>query len=178
MTLHPEKVQPFAEVKSTISTQLTQQKQEKYFSEWVTGFQSKWTSRSHCASGYLIEQCANYKGSGHPSTASDACYEAESESAADRMPGAGDPEHPGRARLGDASPNQKANAWSSARTRNDKRQSRRQSRNRSVRKSGRGSCAGAAGGAEPSSPETEAAVKAAEEAAAKAAAEAGSKGGE
>jgi parvulin-like peptidyl-prolyl isomerase len=74
--LHPEKVQPFSEVKSTISTQLTQQNQEKYFSEWVKGFQSKWTSRSHCASGFVIEQCANYRGTGHPSTASEACYEA------------------------------------------------------------------------------------------------------
>jgi parvulin-like peptidyl-prolyl isomerase len=76
VTLHPEKVQPFAEVKSTISTQLTQQKQEKYFSEWVKGFQSKWTTRSHCAAGFLIEQCANYKGTGHPSTALESCYEA------------------------------------------------------------------------------------------------------
>jgi parvulin-like peptidyl-prolyl isomerase len=74
--LHPEKVQPLAEVKTTISTQLTTQKQEKYFSEWVTGFQSKWTARSQCASGFLVEQCANYKGTGHPSTASAACYEA------------------------------------------------------------------------------------------------------
>jgi parvulin-like peptidyl-prolyl isomerase len=77
VTLHPEKVQPFAEVKTTIGTTLNQQAEEKYFSEWVKGFQSKWTARSHCASGFVIEQCANYKGSGHPSTASAACYEAE-----------------------------------------------------------------------------------------------------
>ncbi|HEX4752277.1 MAG TPA: peptidyl-prolyl cis-trans isomerase [Solirubrobacterales bacterium] len=84
--LHPEKTQPFAEVKSTISTTLTQQKQEKYFSTWVTGFQSKWSSRSQCASGFVVEQCANYKSSGRPSTASPACYEAEPKKPATECP--------------------------------------------------------------------------------------------
>jgi foldase protein PrsA len=64
--LHPEKVQPFSEVKTTISTTLGQENEQKYFSEWVTGFQSKWSSRTQCASGFLIEQCGNYKGTGHP----------------------------------------------------------------------------------------------------------------
>jgi peptidyl-prolyl cis-trans isomerase C len=79
VALHPEKVQPFAEVKSTISTQLTQQKQEKYFSEWVKGFQSKWTSRSHCAAGYTIEQCANFPASealAKTRESHKSCYEA------------------------------------------------------------------------------------------------------
>jgi parvulin-like peptidyl-prolyl isomerase len=75
--LHPEKVQPFAEVKATIGTQLTQEKEQKYFEEWVKGFQSKWSSRSQCASGFVIEQCGNYKASAHPSTAAASCYEAE-----------------------------------------------------------------------------------------------------
>jgi parvulin-like peptidyl-prolyl isomerase len=74
--LHPEKVQPFSEVKSTITTQLGQEREQKYFSEWVQGFQAKWRSRSYCASGFTIEQCANYRGTGHPATASAECYEA------------------------------------------------------------------------------------------------------
>jgi parvulin-like peptidyl-prolyl isomerase len=84
--LHPEKVQPFPEVKATIETTLATQKQEKYFSTWVTGFQSKWSSRSQCASGFVIEQCANYKGSGHPATASAACYEANPKTPATECP--------------------------------------------------------------------------------------------
>ncbi len=77
VTLHPEKVQPFAEVKTTISTQLTQEKEQTYFQNWVKeNFEPKWRARTHCASGFVTEQCANYKGSGHPSTASEACYEA------------------------------------------------------------------------------------------------------
>ncbi len=75
--LHPEKVQPFSEVKSTISTTLTQEKEQKYFSEWVANeFQAKWTQRTHCASGFLVEQCGNYKGTGHPASAAENCYEA------------------------------------------------------------------------------------------------------
>lgn len=74
--LNPEKVQTLAEVKSQISTQLTQQAQQEFFSEFVAGYQSKWTSRTFCASGYVTERCANYVGSGHPASAPPACYEA------------------------------------------------------------------------------------------------------
>jgi len=76
VTLHPEKTQPFAEVKSTINTQLTEEKSQKYFSEWVVGFQQTWTQRSHCASGFVIESCANYKSNGHPAANPASCYEA------------------------------------------------------------------------------------------------------
>lgn len=84
--LNPEKVKSLGEVKSQISTTLTQQKQQEFFSEFVTGFQSKWESRTFCASGYVIERCANYVGSGHPSTASPACYEANPKTPATECP--------------------------------------------------------------------------------------------
>jgi parvulin-like peptidyl-prolyl isomerase len=84
--LHPEAVQPFSEVKSTISTQLNQEKEQAYFSEWIKDFQTKWTSRSRCASGFTVEQCANYLGTGHPATASEACYEANPKTPAKECP--------------------------------------------------------------------------------------------
>jgi len=75
--VHPESVQPFAEVKTTISTQLTQEAEQTYFTEWVTNdYQQKWSARTTCASGFMIENCGNYKGSGHPATAAASCYEA------------------------------------------------------------------------------------------------------
>jgi foldase protein PrsA len=74
--LNPEKVKPLSEVKSQISTTLTQQKQQEFFSEFVSSYQAKWTSRSFCAAGFEVEQCANFRGSGHPSTAAPSCYEA------------------------------------------------------------------------------------------------------
>lgn len=73
----PEKVQELKEVKSQISTQLTQQAQQTSFSEFVSAYQNKWTSRTFCAEGFVIERCANYVSPGHPSTAPPACYEAD-----------------------------------------------------------------------------------------------------
>lgn len=74
--LNPEKIQTLGEARSTIATQLQTQAQEKFFEDFVTDFQGKWESRTFCASGFEIERCANYVGSGHPSGASPACYEA------------------------------------------------------------------------------------------------------
>ncbi len=74
--LNPEKVQTLDEVRSQISAQLAQQTQQTFFSEFVTQYQSKWTSRTFCASGFVIERCANYVGSGHPASAPPGCYEA------------------------------------------------------------------------------------------------------
>ncbi len=99
--VHPESVQPFSEVKTTISTTLTQEKEQAYFTEWVSGFQSTWTSRTHCASGFVIESCANFKASAHPAGCGSLLLRSESEEAADQMPGTGDREPARRARLGD-----------------------------------------------------------------------------
>jgi parvulin-like peptidyl-prolyl isomerase len=72
-----EKVQTLKEVKAQISSQLTQQAQQSSFSEFVSAYQSKWTSRTFCAEGFEIERCANYVSSGHPASAPPACYEAD-----------------------------------------------------------------------------------------------------
>lgn len=84
--LNPEKVKTLAEVKSQISTQLTEQNQQTYFGEWVKDFESKWRSRTYCASGFAIPNCANYKGSGHPASAPEACYEANPKTPATDCP--------------------------------------------------------------------------------------------
>jgi parvulin-like peptidyl-prolyl isomerase len=74
--LTPEKVQTLDEVKTQIKSQLAQTLAQEVFSTFVAGYQSKWQSRTFCASNFVIERCANYVGSGHPSTAPAACYEA------------------------------------------------------------------------------------------------------
>jgi parvulin-like peptidyl-prolyl isomerase len=84
--LHPEKVQSFEEVKTTIEGTQKAEKESKYFEEWVAGFQSKWITRSFCASGYVMESCANYKGTGHPAEAPAACYEANPKKPAKECP--------------------------------------------------------------------------------------------
>jgi foldase protein PrsA len=72
----PEKVQTLAEVQSQIKSQLEQQAQQEVFTEFLADYNSKWQSRTFCASGYTISRCANYKGTGHPESAPPACYEA------------------------------------------------------------------------------------------------------
>jgi parvulin-like peptidyl-prolyl isomerase len=71
--LNAEKVQTLEEVESTIANELKQRVQEKFFETFVTDYQSKWESRTFCASGFEIERCSNYVGK---PTGSPACYEA------------------------------------------------------------------------------------------------------
>lgn len=75
--LNAAKVKKLAEVSAEIKTQLTQTLAQEVFSEFVAEYQSKWQARTFCASGFVIERCANYKGDGHPSSAPAACYEAD-----------------------------------------------------------------------------------------------------
>jgi parvulin-like peptidyl-prolyl isomerase len=88
--LHPEKVQPFSEVKSTITTQLTEEGSQKYFTEWVAvNFQQKWTQRTTCASGYQIESCSNFPASERLAKSREqykSCYEANPKTPAKECP--------------------------------------------------------------------------------------------
>ncbi len=86
--LNPASVKTLAQVRSQISAQLTEQKQQEFLTEWIAGFEAKWTGRTYCASDLqgVISKCANYKGSGHPSTAPEACYEANPKTPATECP--------------------------------------------------------------------------------------------
>lgn len=84
--LNPEKVQGLPEVRQQISSTLTQQNQEEAFSEFVAGYQSKWISRTFCASDFLVQNCSNYVSDGHPESAVPACYEANPKVAATECP--------------------------------------------------------------------------------------------
>jgi foldase protein PrsA len=165
--LHPESVQPLAEVKTTISTQLTQEKEQSFFNEWVAGFQAKWRARSYCASDYLIEQCANFKGSGHPSTAPASCYEAHPKKAPTGCPAPvvqNTPAVPGTVSLAEPKGEQLV----------------QRPLPEATAKKGKKAAAGAAegaAGAEEHSPEEQAELEAAEKAAAEAAAKEASKSG-
>lgn len=84
--LNPAKVKSLPEVKAQIEETLKAEKQKEFFSEFITGYQSKWQSRTYCADGYVVEQCANYISSGHPKNAAPACYEANPTSPAKECP--------------------------------------------------------------------------------------------
>lgn len=84
--LTDEKEQSLGEVRSQISSTLQQTKQEAFFERFVANYQSKWESRTICASGFEVERCSNFKGDGHPSTANPACYEADPKTPATECP--------------------------------------------------------------------------------------------
>ena len=84
--LNPEKVQSLAEAKGQITSTLGQEKQQEYFSEFVTNWQTKWQQRTFCAEDFLVEGCANFVGDGRPANAPPACYEADPETPATQCP--------------------------------------------------------------------------------------------
>lgn len=73
----PESAQELKAVESQIQSTLTQRLEREYFASFVAQFQAEWTSRTFCASDYLVERCANFKSDGRPASAPPACYEAD-----------------------------------------------------------------------------------------------------
>jgi parvulin-like peptidyl-prolyl isomerase len=74
--LHGAEQKKLKEAEAEIKATLGQEKQQTYFSEFVAEYESTWHSRTLCADGFVIESCANFRGSGHPATAQASCYEA------------------------------------------------------------------------------------------------------
>jgi parvulin-like peptidyl-prolyl isomerase len=84
--LNPAKVKTLAEVKAQIEETLKSEKQQKYLGEFAKEFESRWNSRTYCASGYEVAKCANFTSSGHPANAAPACYEANPKTPATECP--------------------------------------------------------------------------------------------
>lgn len=72
----PESVQELKAVESQIKSTLAERDQQEYFTGFLSTFSNEWTSRTFCASGYVVEHCSNFKKGAHPATAPAACYEA------------------------------------------------------------------------------------------------------
>jgi parvulin-like peptidyl-prolyl isomerase len=76
-SINPESIEDLESVESTIESQLSEQIGQEDFDAFVADFEVKWRSRTFCAEGFVVEQCANSTLSGHPDTAPSACYEAD-----------------------------------------------------------------------------------------------------
>jgi foldase protein PrsA len=87
-TIQQEKTSSLDEVKSQISTQLSEQASQQQLARFLRNFNSTWTSRTFCADQFAksVEQCSNFEGSGHPSEADPACYEADPKKEAESCP--------------------------------------------------------------------------------------------
>ncbi len=57
----PSSQQTLAQVQSSVQQQLTAQKQQKALSAFVAGFRKKWTARTECRTGYVMQDCKSYK---------------------------------------------------------------------------------------------------------------------
>jgi parvulin-like peptidyl-prolyl isomerase len=84
--LNPAKVKALPEVKAQIEETLKGEKQQEFFAEFVSDYQTTWQSRTFCADGYVIERCANFTGDGRPANAPPACYEADPKTPATECP--------------------------------------------------------------------------------------------
>ncbi len=62
----PESVTPLSKVQSQIQQQLAQGLQQEKVSQVQASITAKWTSRTFCADGYVVQQCSNFT---PPSTA-------------------------------------------------------------------------------------------------------------
>lgn len=83
----PAKPKPLKEVEAEIVSTLEQDGQQEFFGEFVTDYEGRWGSRTFCADGYaVIDDCSNFKPSGHPENAPAACYEEDPETPASECP--------------------------------------------------------------------------------------------
>jgi foldase protein PrsA len=56
----PASTTPLSQVSSQIKQQLSQGLQQEAATDFQTKFVDKWTQRSFCASGYVVDRCANF----------------------------------------------------------------------------------------------------------------------
>ena len=82
LEVNPEEVAPLSEVRGQIEQQLVPTLEQQALTSFIEDYNSKWTSRTVCAEGYVVARCSNYKGDGRNPAADPACYgEADPEGA-------------------------------------------------------------------------------------------------
>jgi foldase protein PrsA len=59
--IHAPSQQSLSQVKSTIKQQLVSQGQQGALSKFVKEFQKKWKSKTECRTGYVVQDCSQYK---------------------------------------------------------------------------------------------------------------------
>ncbi len=58
--VHPASTEPFSRVQTQIQQQLQSAAQQQQLQSFQTDLVEKWTSRTFCASGYIIDRCDNF----------------------------------------------------------------------------------------------------------------------
>ncbi len=66
----PSSQQPFSKERSTIEQQLTSQREQQALTNFVKKYRKKWTAKTECRAGFVVQDCKNYKEPKVPKTSS------------------------------------------------------------------------------------------------------------
>jgi parvulin-like peptidyl-prolyl isomerase len=73
--INPEETQSLEDVRPQLEQQLLPTLQQQAMTDFVESYNSKWSARTTCAEGFIVERCDNYVGDGRLESADPACYE-------------------------------------------------------------------------------------------------------
>jgi foldase protein PrsA len=62
----PGRIKSLAEVKEGITSQLTSQRSHVTLLDFLAAFRSKWTARTDCRPGFVVQKCSQYRGAKVP----------------------------------------------------------------------------------------------------------------
>ncbi len=78
----------FGEAKKKILALINERRQAEIFNNVEMDWRGEWQLRTHCAAGYVVEECANYPIFDHNSSDPSGCYEADPKEPAEECPAA------------------------------------------------------------------------------------------
>lgn len=76
----------FAQAKKKILALINERRQAEIFNNIEMDWRGEWQLRTHCAEGFVVEECANYPIFDHNSSDQTACYEADPKVPAEECP--------------------------------------------------------------------------------------------
>jgi hypothetical protein len=76
----------FAEAKKKILALINERRQAEIFNNVEMDWRGEWQLRTHCAEGYVVEECANYPIFDRNSSDPSGCYEADPKEPAEECP--------------------------------------------------------------------------------------------
>jgi hypothetical protein len=62
----PRAVKPFEAVRPSIERRLAAEDERARLTAFIAAWRRKWTARTHCSSGYVVQKCSEYRGARTP----------------------------------------------------------------------------------------------------------------
>jgi hypothetical protein len=83
---NPPEGESFGQAADQISQTIDERRQAEIFNDVEMDWRGEWQLRTHCADGYVVEECANYPIFDRNSTDPSACYEPDPKPPAEECP--------------------------------------------------------------------------------------------